>query len=358
MYKIHLLPASYGDSILIEYGADKSNYILVDGGPSDNFEELVAGLQAVAPQLKELELLVVTHVDIDHIDGIVKFLNREKLPFKIKDIWFNGYSQVAEYSNDELAPLQGEYLSKLILEKKIPLNKKFKGAPIVVKDYAKLPVVKLKNGMKITLLSPSSVSMSKMYAVWDDYLKNEGKGINFLKKLESDKRYDSDDDLLGINVAALQKTKVIGDKSPANGSSIAFIAEYDSKTCLFAGDATSDYLLSAIDPLLKQLKVDKLKIDAWKLAHHGSKKSNLDKLMKKIDCKKILISTSGVKYKHPDAICIAKIITNNGPKANLYFNYETEFNQEWKSPVLQTKYNYKANYPTKKQKKGISLVLK
>lgn len=51
-----------------------------------------------------------------------------------------------------------------------------------------------------------------------------------------------------------------------------------------SGDTPSDLLLKAITPMLESEGSEKLLVDCWKLAHHGSKKSTLDQLMNKIDC--------------------------------------------------------------------------
>ena len=68
MFNIHMLPASFGDSMLIEYGPKgKQKYILIDGGPYYQFDEIVTVLKEKVPFMKEIELLVITHVDIDHI---------------------------------------------------------------------------------------------------------------------------------------------------------------------------------------------------------------------------------------------------------------------------------------------------
>jgi beta-lactamase superfamily II metal-dependent hydrolase len=357
MYNIHLLPAAYGDAVLVEYGNGAPKYILIDGGPYYNFEKLVAGLKRVAPKLKELELLVITHIDIDHIDGIVTFLKRDKLPFKIKDIWYNGYDQMDDF-RDVLGVLQGEYISSLIQTKGLPHNKSFKRNAVVVTDYKKLPVIKLTGGMTLTLLSPGKMALEKLHAVWKKDIKKYGADPDFVKKIEEDTRYDADDDILGeISIEALQKLKVTGDKAPANGSSIAFIGTFDGRSCLFAADATSDYLLEAINPMLEKSGKERLKLDAWKLAHHASKKSTLEKLMKKIDCKKLLVSTNGAKFSHPDAAAIAKLLKNNGPGLQFYFNYKTEFNERWANAALQNEYKYKAFYPKNISKPGITLKL-
>ena len=356
MYNIHLLPASYGDSILIEYGTTSSKYILIDGGPFDNFDELVAGLKRVAPELKTLELLVLTHIDIDHLDGIITMLNRDKLPFKIKEVWFNGYDQIDKFG-DTLGAVQGEYISSLIKQKKIVHNKSFKGNAVYVSDYNKLPVIKI-GGMSLTLLSPGQAALEKLHTTWKKEIKKLGDNPDFAKKLGNDKRYASDDDILGeTSIEQLQNSSVSGDNSIPNGSSIAFIATFNDKCCLFAGDATSDYLLKAIDPMLKKSGKGRLKLDAWKLGHHGSKRSTLERMMAKIDCKKMLVSSNGKKFKHPDKETIAKLIKNNGPNIQFYFNYKTEFNKKWDDSTLQKQYKYKAYYPKKEIMPGITLKL-
>lgn len=358
MYKVHLLPALFGDSILIEYGKEsKPSYILIDGGPYFAFKQIVPALNKVAPKLKELELLVVTHIDIDHIDGVITLLNQPELPFKIKDVWFNGYTEIKSIKSDMLGALQGEYVSMLLKKNKLPHNKAFSGKAVVVNDYSKLPVKKLPGGMELTLLSPGKEGLVNLRRKWDAEIAEVESKSSIEARWKKAKGYSQVmSDLLGFDVDKLQQAIVPGDKSAANQSSIAFIGTYDGKSCLFAGDATSEYLLKAIDPLLQKTGKKKLSLDAWKLAHHGSKKSNQAALMKKIDTKIMLVSSDGSRYGHPDPECIAKLLGENKQGISFYFNYRSESNKMWDDAKLKKKYNYTTIYPA--DKFGISLVLK
>lgn len=359
MYKIHLLPASFGDSILIEYGRNTKKYILIDGGPYFNFDILMKSMKKVAPDLKELELFVITHVDIDHIDGTVMLLNQKQLPFNIKEVWFNGYNEMLHTDDDLLGVIQGEYVSALLNQKKLPHNTSFNKKAVMVKDYNALPEIVLEDGMKLTLLGPNKTGLDAMKAKWGEEVKSIGDEAAVIKRLGEDFRYDDEiDDLLGeLSIEDLQEAKLKGDKSEANGSSIAFLAIYENKSCLFTGDLFTEYLMQGIDAILHKTGVEKLKVDAWKLAHHGSKKSTLEPLMNKIETKQLLVSSDGKRYHHPNKECIAKLIKYNGPDLHFYFNYRTIYNEMWSKKELQLKYKFESHFPVDENQPGISITL-
>jgi beta-lactamase superfamily II metal-dependent hydrolase len=358
MYNIHLLPAAFGDSILIEYGPQADlRYILIDGGPYYNYEKLISAIEKVAPGLKSLELLVVTHVDIDHIDGIVKMLNQQTLPFKIEEIWFNGLEELKKIPNDKLGSDQGDYLSILIGELGIPHNQThFKGGPIVIPADGKLPIITLKGGMGITLLSPDIPTLKKLAINWGTESKYLKDPKAFREQLENDYRYKRSDILGGEKTIAQLQSAVVGqDNSLANASSIAFIAKYQEKTCLFAGDATTPVLLPAVNKILKEEKLTKLAVDAWKLAHHGSKKSTREELMEKMDTPVILVCSDGTRYSHPDPETIAKLLKFSKSELTFYFNYLTKDNGRWENPQHKSVPKFNVRYGDGEM--GISLVL-
>jgi len=95
MFRIELLPALHGDSIWIEYGeADNPKRILIDGGPLPTYDFLRARLEKVRIEERRFELLVLTHVDADHIESTVKLLNVHELDFEVGDIWFNAWKHL------------------------------------------------------------------------------------------------------------------------------------------------------------------------------------------------------------------------------------------------------------------------
>lgn len=366
MYNIHLLPATFGDSILIEYGNNgDEHYILIDGGPYYVFQDIFSAIKKIAPRLRELELLVVTHIDIDHIDGIITLLNQAPPPFGIREVWFNGYKELEQLKtvqaakDDLLGPLQGEYLSELIGKNSIPHNAAFDNGPVCISDFNSPPEKLLPGGMKLTVLAPGMDDLLDLLPKWKKEISQIGGKKGVQTRWEKEKRYISlPPDLLGPDmVAAIKALEDIADNSPANRSSIAFLATYEEKTCLLSGDTPSDRLLKVIEPLLQRSGEQRLSIDAWKLAHHGSKKSTHDDLMQKIDCEKILISTDGKRYQHPDAECIAGLLRECPSGLHLFFNYRTDHTSPWDDKTLKDRYNYNAHYPDEGSVTGISVSL-
>ena len=71
MFRIEMLPAAHGDCLWLEYGTGESAHrILIDGGPSHCYPALRERILHLAPGNRRFDLLVVTHIDADHIDII------------------------------------------------------------------------------------------------------------------------------------------------------------------------------------------------------------------------------------------------------------------------------------------------
>lgn len=91
--KIDILPAHNGDCILVEYSPNR--YILIDGGYVDTYwNHLLPKLNIIAEAGGVLDVVVVTHIDSDHISGIVKMFEEDELPVRVGEIWYNGYRHI------------------------------------------------------------------------------------------------------------------------------------------------------------------------------------------------------------------------------------------------------------------------
>jgi beta-lactamase superfamily II metal-dependent hydrolase len=347
MLRIEVLPAEYGDALWIEYGAKSSpRRILIDCGTPSVFKSaLEERIQALPEGKREFELFVVSHIDADHIGGAVNLLKRrEQMGVELKEVWFNGYKHLT----DVLGPYQGEQLTTEIVKQKLPWNTRFDKGPVVVPETGALPVHSFDGGMKLTLLSPYAKQLADLAPVWAREVKKAGLVPGEL--LEEEEEDEGDDTLGGKpDIAGLAGSDFKEDKAPANGSSIAFLAEYDGKKVLFGADAHAPVLLRSLPRLPGN---GPLKLDAFKVSHHGSTHNVNRELLQALRCKNYLISTNGKKFKHPSTEAIARIISFGG--GTLHFNYRTAFNKMWDDKALKKKHKYATLYPARE---GIALNL-
>lgn len=69
--EVHFLDVGQGDATLIK--SPKNNWALIDAGRSDN---IISEIERVAPQLKTFEFIILTHADLDHIEGMFSILKK------------------------------------------------------------------------------------------------------------------------------------------------------------------------------------------------------------------------------------------------------------------------------------------
>jgi hypothetical protein len=353
--RIEMGKALHGDCLFVEWdGVDGKHRMLIDGGPIGAYEALESRIGALPEGERFFELMVLSHVDADHIEGMVRLFAEPaaQWPFKVKDAWFNGWSQLAEESL--LGGRQGEFFSALLQHRLPPgaWNGAFKGGAVVVPSSGPLPVVDLAGGMKLTLLSPSRPKLDKMREAWRKDIKKTGLKPGDLdiawEELGKQKKYLPDVGLLGSSdssVAEILKRQFKADDAAANGASIAFLSEHAGGSCLFLADAHPGVVTASLKRLLKERGAQRLKVDAVKVAHHGSKNNTDEELVSLIDSPRFLFSTSGAQFKHPDEEVIARIIDSAGGRPlTFYFNYLSNFNKKWQAKALQKKHSFSAIY--------------
>jgi len=344
--RIKMLPARHGDSLWIEYGEGENvQRLMIDGGPVDTFEHIQEQLDAVPMGERSFELVVLSHVDADHVEGLVRLFAESPLPFAVDQVWFNGWRQM-EASHGLLGAAQGEFLSALLV-RRVPRAWKQDAPPWVVLGDGKLPAYTLPGGIKLTLLSPSAAKLDKMAKAWKSAIQKAGFSPGDLdaawEALAAQKKFLPKKGLLGVapNLDALLKKQFVQDQAVPNGSSIAFLAEYAGKSALLLADAHPDVITDSIQRLCQERGSQRLKVDAVKVAHHGSKNNTSVALLKLLQSPRYLISTNGDQFQHPDRECIARILKYGQPEC-LYFNYESKYTKPWLTKAAESKYGYTA----------------
>jgi hypothetical protein len=347
IFRIEMLAAEEGDALWVEYGDPKKpRRLLIDGGVLRTYPALREKIEGIDGQ-RRFELAVVTHIDNDHIDAMVKLLVSD-CAFDVGDFWFNAWDQI---KGDRLGAKQGEMLSEKIEERGYPQNDKAKGGPIgIPSGPAKpLPTYKLPGGMKITVLGPRREDLTRLREEWKRVIENAGlePGGEFTgaKLLEKAPRYGKD--RLGSqppNVERWANRSFQEDGSVSNSSSISLLLEYKGTSALLTGDARCDSLIVGIDRLLAERGIDRLKLDVFKVPHHGSKNNLGNDLFSRITCQNFLISSSGRRFHHPDDDAVARILFHSKDPV-LHFNYRSKDNKDWDRENWKTELGYRAVFP-------------
>jgi beta-lactamase superfamily II metal-dependent hydrolase len=350
MIRLEMLPAAFGDCLLLSYGSEGGaiHRVLIDAGLKGTFKEALKPRLESIGQGSLIDLVVVTHLDRDHICGMLPLV--EQMPSLVRpgDIWFNGHDHLIE---DALGVAEAEALGKLIRKKSLPWNEAFDQKAVVVSSASgtTLPQRELPGGARITLLSPYREQLEALAAKWDD----DSLG-SWDEEPQSEAAAASIQlDMLGkrpplssvdVNtVLELADVDFEEDDAPPNGSSIAFVFELGDRRILFGADAFPSVLARSLRSLVPD--GERYKVDAFKLPHHGSMSNLSPELLDLLDCHRFLVSTNGGSFGHPHPEAIARILTAASPE-ELCFNYRSPYTSVWEDSWVQNHFNhYKARFP-------------
>jgi hypothetical protein len=314
---VEMLPAERGDALWLSYGpsADALRHVIVDGGPRESAARVVPELARRIAAADRVELLVITHIDADHIQGVVDLLADPAVVAKIDDIWFNGYEHLTP---QDLGALDGERLTAILDASRPRWNRAFGGRAVVVPDAGSLPTRCLHGGLELTLLSPTPAGLARLEPKWERECRRAGLIPGAGVRLGPP---GTDDDFLGewdIDASARQP-RYRRDNAEANGSSIAFVARYGAASVLCAADAHAEVLVAG----LARLGPEPQELTAVKLSHHGSRANTSPKLLRALRSRNWLVSTNGARFQHPTKPALARIITTQD-RPTFHLNYVTD----------------------------------
>ena len=376
--KITVFPASNGDSILIE--TDMS-IILIDGGYVDTYKKFIK------PKLIELKKgnkktlhVIVTHIDSDHISGIIKFIEENKFNeiIDVDFIWHNSFSQIKDIvdslvfkgksiseltvnyllkeetttEDKNISAVQGSTLASLLKKYKHNWNTLFKNNLVSSDSDDEI----ITNDLTFKILSPNNDKLKELKRYWKKELFKKGFSSNedltdfdedvfeYILSLEKEKKRIAKKNISSsseVNIDYLLKENYIEDNTATNGSAIAFIMKYKNFKLLFLADSHPSVIVHNLRKYYKEEEFP-IKFDLIKIAHHGSMNNTSPELLNYIDSEKYVFSTNGLIHNHPDKETIARIISREAEfTRNLYFNYPLEAINDFKNDSIMEKYNFK-----------------
>ncbi|WP_406334889.1 ComEC/Rec2 family competence protein [Streptomyces sp. NBC_00203] len=333
MIRFTMMPGEDGDCLLLEYGDDTFvRRILVDGGRSGTYpliKPTLAGLDGL------VDLLVVTHVDQDHILGVLALMDDPDRSVEFADVWFNGFDQLLD--SEGFGAVDGEKLTSALLAQKVPWNDAFGGRSVEVgRELAWFD-----DGSTMDVLSPDRGQLERLAPVWSaECAKNgliPGRDPDELPPVEGFEHFGAP------NVEQLAASPFKPDTSKTNLTSIGLLFEFEDKRIVLTGDADDRRLVASIRPLAEAAG-GRLHLDVLKVAHHGSDHNLSNELLGLIDCDRYLISTSGARHGHPNEIAVARILQHGGDEKEIVFNYRDRAAM-WDVAALKNRFGYTVTAP-------------
>ena len=308
-----------------------------------------------------IDYLIVTHIDKDHINGLIAML-KSKPDLTINHIFYNCYQRTSDdlqgWDEKMVANVERVYghLPVVVdmLEHKINAEKSMTLAELIIKnenwhkawsrEYVTedSAAIDLENDMgRFIFLSPTKKALDdldKEYRTlfWktlykqkkDDYKKEETiyESLMRIMEQEDNERFDEEPvsskvlDENALKFYADEKMKVL---SPANEASIAFIWEHEGHRILFMGDANPDQVVKKIGDVYKDTPKPVL-FDAIKISHHGSAHSTSKELVNVADSERYFV-TGGANTR-PSYQALSRIIIAPLPEDLSY--REIRYNRE------------------------------
>lgn len=272
------LDARQGDALLVRFEHDGEPVLwVIDGGPSGVYEA------TLGPRLAEihderglgpeeplpLDLVLVTHIDGDHVVGITKLFEAQRdaethdtaKPYRVARAWHNSFQRLVDSSGAVPAALealagghqddgvvaviasarQGARLADLIRAAGLDGNPPFAGlvqAPRVLEDGL--------GGATVTVVGPTHAQLVKLADQYE-------------KELEQP-----------VDRGDLAEAATYTDNTASNLSSIALHVAIEGKTLFLTGDGRGDHLLEGLEEAGLLDEGGRMHVDLLKVPHHGS----------------------------------------------------------------------------------------
>lgn len=371
-----------GDCILIEL--EHPDCILIDCGYKTTYNtELRPLLLRLSAEGYRISLMIISHIDRDHIEGAVHFLRENgdaEIPaiIPVDEIWINGFFNTLfprlEFKHREI--------DELSLEERKMLSDKLKSLKMSFPDEGYISATQCKTlerlcvqngyrvncscqdrivkrsamrysevatnrisiaGCQIAILNPGEPQLEALSRELDremirwfgrDYKIQQSDEFTQLFELlmELYEEPTSSEPIMAMsaNLKSWLGTSLLAPMNAVNRSSIVVEIIYHGRNMLFTGDGESSDWVEFLAPIY----------DLIKISHHGSTKPNI-KLLENCKAKHLLVSTNGGAYdRYPENELLARMIFSGAER--LHFNYD--IGQKQQLMDLQDSYGVSANF--------------
>jgi hypothetical protein len=312
IFTIEAVNAKQGDCLLLHWGEPPDvRLALIDGGPSGVYTQwLGPRLDALAerdPGPLPIELALVSHVDDDHIHGVLDLFSglveaddQETDPrCSVDRLWHNAFhvltgSELAGASTAAASELRSSQAASAAsagaIAASIDQGRRLEGdarrLAVPINDghggMISAPLVReLPGGLRLSVVAPSSKRLEALRKEWEREAAKHGK-------------------------AAALATAYL-DTSVYNRSSIVVYAQVADMRMLLTGDARGDEILEGLQAAGITAGEAPLEVDLLKVPHHGSARNVELSFFRRIRARHYVISADG-KYDNPEDATLQMIV--------------------------------------------------
>ncbi len=351
MLNLRVVQARYGDCLIVESGSGKRRkHILVDGGPSRVYQPyLRPELERIAAEGGQVDLMVLTHVDNDHVLGLLELMRAlrdsrvQGLPdlLPIRRIWHNAFNQILPEAGAEAEMLEEEVLL-LTAEEELPGPEEPLSEPLVEEGGAEGPFFSLDEGEEF------GIGEGVMLQLANELLgipRNHGfrSGLITLEQARRPERIGSLrlwvigptqanledlrgkwmrwlDDKAGRVSFDISEPVVKPDDSVNNLSSIMLLFAAYGKRILLTGDGRSQDILLGLEEAGLMQPGGVCRVDVLKVPHHGSARNVVGELFDRVWADKYVFSADGL-HGNPDwqtLVWLVEALNRQGRTVDLY----------------------------------------
>jgi hypothetical protein len=369
--KLTVFQAGKGDCLLLT-GRDGAN-VLIDGGMREDYRRHVAGaLGRLGEGDQRLELVYLSHIDQDHISGVLQLLDdvvawrvfdfqrsrgntrfaepERPRPPAIANLWHNGFrDQVRDNSGEiedllaaraailaasddpvlqALAPAQrvlatsireGLELSRRAGPEQlgIPLNKQFGGRLAMVRDGAR--PVRL-GGMTFAVIGPFARDLEALRRDWNAWLEEQRDAVASLRRrMARDAGRLAGHDIASVNEPLALAARELGNRarvSVPNLASLMLHVKEGRRTMLLTGDGHAADILKGLEQTTKLDRDGRIHVDVLKVQHHGSEHNVDPPFLERVSADTYVFCANG-EHENPDLRVVRAVIDSRlGPGAS------------------------------------------
>lgn len=324
-----------GDCLLLSYQHQNDidvQHFIIDAGYSQTYHRTLSGaVRRIIDKGQQIDLVVLTHTDSDHIGGVVPFIN-EFGTSVVNQFWMNHAPIEALAINEgPVGVKQG-----ITLRDRLTTDQKLKAESVIAGQFYGF------GDISLSILSPDADQYERFRVKWEAQEKASRQRAQPVASAKTDHRQP---------IETLTSQQFTSDSSWSNRSSIAFLLSAGNFTGLFTGDAHADVITAALRTM-GYTEQNPVRLDFFKVSHHGSKGNTNDELLSLIDCSQYLVSTNGAnQHQFPHKESLARIITATRHRhptklVHLHFTYNDRTLQSIFTQQEIDQYGICCHYPT------------